>query len=226
MSNIVSITTASVHRTRKKAAPTWTEATYLPPGPVPVFEGTREEWAILVIQRLFVTLLPLGITWPPTHDRREVRVALTQMGATTLGNCHPASKSTDGRTNNINLSTDQGEPLELVHTLLHELLHAFDNCMSGHRGRWKRWADQIGIQRAGHTRGPIAERLVQDALRSVGTPAAHVQTVVTRRNSNSQVRFSCSECSGYVHMPAKLAEGGFEIGCVKCNRVMTRPAAH
>ena len=185
-----------------------------------VYQGTREEWAQMILGNLFLALTEIGIAWN-TPTPRELRVALAPLPRTTLGRCHSSKKSVGGNVNMIDLSTDQGDPLELTHTLLHELLHALDDCHSGHRGRWRRWADQIGIERVGHKRGPIAEKLVQDALAAVGTPGNHVQTVPSKRKAeSSQIRFACPECSRHVHMPRKLADEGFAVGCVECEAAM------
>jgi hypothetical protein len=202
-----------------------TRSSHPPPAP-PVFEGAREEWAEVVLAHLFIELACIGISWN-TPEGRQIRVALAPMSRTKLGQCHSSKKSVGGDVNMITLSTDQGEPIELVHTLLHELLHALDDCHSGHKGRWARWAKQIGIEMRGHERGPIAEQLVQDTLRAVGVPKAHVQTVPSSRKAgSSQVRVHCPECSKHVNMPRGLADGGFSIACVACAVVMcTQEAA-
>ena len=184
--------------------------------PVSDFKGTREQWAEAVAAALREPLCELGIK--PTGEPRQVRIALAPLRGTLLGLCYASQKSVNGDTNLITISTDQGSPLELVHTILHELLHAFDDCKSGHRGRWKRWADIIGMKAKGHARGPLADKLVHDALAEVGAPALHVQTQSKKKSRPpSQIKFTCTGCLRHVHMPTKLAiKGDFNVQCSCC----------
>lgn len=185
------------------------------------FAGTREAWAEKITAALFPMLVAEGIA--PVGDHRQIRIALAPLPAKTLGLCYPSSKSTTGDVNLITLSTDQGEPIELVHTIMHEMMHAFDDCRSGHRNRWLRWANQIGIVARGHIRGPIAERMVQTALAEVGFPTAHVITVrKVQKPKSSQVRYECPGCRLHVHMPLKSADDGFEVACLRCKALMVR----
>jgi hypothetical protein len=183
-----------------------------------LFHGTREEWAVSISLALLPELAKLGITM--VGERRQIRVAVAPLPATKLGLCYSASKSVAGNTNIITLSSDQGEPIELAHTLLHEILHALDDCRSGHKGRWARWAEMLGMERCGHARNAQADQMLRSALERVGLPALHVQTKSQRRKQRkSQVRFICTSCGGHVHMPAAIAEAGtFHLLCTTCDR--------
>jgi hypothetical protein len=188
------------------------------------FTGTREEWCYRVIQVLERELAAMGITM---QGDRQVRIAVTPLPASKLGECHSANKAADGRTNFIDICTSQPDPQELVHTLLHELLHAFDNCNSGHRGRWRRWADAIQIKRAGHSRGPIAQRMVDAALLEVGEPAEHVSSVRWRTAAQqaSQVKLTCLGCGLYAYMPRGRHErGDARLECVTCRMTLASGA--
>ena len=194
----------------------WEQVHSTPPDGL--FRGTREEWAVAISLALLPELAKLGIVM--VGERRQIRVAVAPLPATTLGLCYSSAKSVNGDTNLITLSSDQGSPLELVHTLCHEILHALDNCLSGHRGRWARWAGLLGMERRGHARNALADEMFQNALEQVGLPALHVQTKSQRRQQRkSQVRFCCAGCGRHVHVPAAIAEAGeFQLLCVSCDR--------
>jgi hypothetical protein len=180
-----------------------------------IFAGNREEWCNEIVAVMLPMLAEHGITFPP---ERQVRCAVSpSVRGDALGVCHGSRKSVDGRTNFIDVSTVQAEPVDLAHTLLHELLHACDDCQSGHRGRWKRWASLIGIQRKGHDRGPIAEHIIVTALATVGIPAQHVPSH-TRKTVRkvSQIKFWCRNEHGHVHMPTRQAVSGHRIACMTC----------
>ncbi len=186
------------------------------------FLGTREEWCEAIAKHILASYREIGIEM--VRGPRQIRIAVAPLPASKLGVCYSSRKSKDGQTNLITIATQQADPLELVHTIGHELLHALDDCISGHKGRWARWAEQIGIAQTGHRRGPIAEQIFQSALRAVGAPAAHVATHERPRvQKKSQVRFICDSCSGYIHMPAAVVERGeFKVGCLGCKLPLLR----
>lgn len=184
-----------------------------------IFAGNREEWCNEIVAAMLPMLAVHGITFP---DERQVRCAVTAgLKRTSLGLCHSAKSSTDGRTNFIDVSTAQAEPMDLAHTLLHELLHACDDCHSGHRGRWKRWAGIVGIQSKGHARGPVAQAILDAALERVGVPGQHVPSITQKALRRiSQIKFWCPDHHGHVHMPTLQAVDGFRVGCAACGQLM------
>lgn len=185
----------------------------------PTFHGNRESWCTEIVRVMLPMLAEHGITLP---EGRKVRCAVTAgISRNALGLCHPTARSADGVTNFIDVSTAQAEPVDLAHTILHELLHACDDCQSGHKGRWRRWADLIGIARRGHeTRGPIATQIIDTALDTVGIPVEHVATTrkITIRRI-SQIKYWCVG-HGHAHVPTSQAVAGFQMFCGKCGKVM------
>lgn len=61
------------------------------------------------------------------------------------------------------------DPRTLVHVLIHEQLHAADDCRSGHAGQWAWWAGRIlGMQARGYTRNAACDRIITRILRELG----------------------------------------------------------
>ena len=179
------------------------------------FHGTREEWCEAIAARLIPQLEAVGIQ--PIGDDRQVRFAIAPLGRTTLGVCYGSSKSVDGDTNLITINSD-ADSMELTRTLIHELLHAFDDCKSGHRGRWKKWAETIGISRCGHDMDGLAEQMCQEAFALVGEPVKHRQTQSKdKQRPPSQVKFECLLCGLHIHMPARSALMGHSVDCHQCD---------
>ena len=177
----------------------------------PAYAGTREEWVNRVIEFVAPRLAELGIAMPP---ERAVRVGVTPLSSKKLGVCYVAKKSVTGTINFIGLCTKQADPRELVHTLVHEYLHACDDVQSGHRHRWKRWADLLGMKARGHDRNAFFDQLIDDALTAVGVAAQHVASREVGRTANpSQVRLCCRLCLRHVHMPRRLQDEGFVVIC-------------
>jgi hypothetical protein len=183
-----------------------------------IFTATREEWCVQVCLALLPELAKLGITM--VGSRRQIRIAVAPLSASKWGICYSSAKSIDRGTNLLTISSDLVAPIDLVHVIAHELLHALDDCRSGHKGRWKRWADTLGIPIRGVDRSPDADALFRSVLSKVGIPARHVPTNPQKRQQRkSQVRFICTSCGGHVHMPAAIAEAGaFKLLCTVCNR--------
>ena len=103
-----------------------------------------------------------------------------------------------------------------------DTLHAFDDCRSGHKGRWMRWSEQVGISYKGRPATMACVELIKELIGEVGVPVAHVATNPPRRVvRSSQVRYSCPECKGYVHMPIKQSDNNFRIGCIDCKTEMS-----
>lgn len=108
-------------------------------------------------------------------------------------------------------------------TILHELAHSFDDCRSGHKGRWRRWALTLGIALKDRPRTPECVAMIEQALREVGIPAAHVVTkLLPKRAKSSQVRYECPVCHRHAHVPLALADGGFSLACVDDQMIMVR----
>lgn len=186
----------------------------------PAYEGTREDWANKILGFFAPRLAELGIVMPP---ERSVRVGVTPLSRTTLGRCHSSNQSATGSVNFIALCTKQADARELVHTLVHEYLHACDDCASGHRHRWKRWADKLGISARGHERNALLDQLINAALATVGEPVQHVASKGRPPARKSQVRVVCPTCRRHAHVPAKAHAEGFTVSCYACIEIMLDP---
>jgi hypothetical protein len=186
----------------------------------PLYVGSREDWANLVLERLVPDLAAIGIEMP---DGRAVRIGVGPLSNGKLGVCFPAAKSSSGTVNFIGLCTKQAEPQELVHTLIHEYLHACDDCQSGHRNRWHRWAQLLGMKRAGHERSAMCTALIDDALKNIGLPVQHEPSVVkpAANAMPSQVRITCPKCAQHVYMPFKAYAEDYFIYCGACELQMS-----
>jgi hypothetical protein len=191
---------------------------------LPVYTGTREDWANRVLDRLVPDLSALGIQMP---EGRTVRIGIVPLSKSRLGFCAPAAHSASGTVNFIGLCTKQAEPSELVHTLIHEYLHACDDCQSGHRNRWKRWAEMLGMQAKGHARNAMCESMIRGALSAIGRPVQHEasKTRTAGLALPSQVRVDCHPCGQHVYIPRRAFEGGYAVCCGVCSMQMFQPAA-
>ena len=80
-----------------------------------------------------------------------------------LGQCW-ASKSAEDNMNQIFIAPHLKTPLDFLDTLVHELVHAVDNCESGHGEGFKKIALDIGLKGPMRSAG-AGELLKQDLIR-------------------------------------------------------------
>lgn len=106
----------------------------------------REEWLGKAAEALAdrflsaedVPPLRISVGWPGDGANRNV----------TVGQCWPTTASADG-VNQIFISPIRGEAetQNVLACLLHEMIHAVDDCASGHRGNFVRMAKAAGLTR-------------------------------------------------------------------------------
>lgn len=78
----------------------------------------------------------ISVGWPGGRSNRN----------RTIGQCWPTTSSEDG-VNQIFMSPIRGEDdtQNVLGTLLHEMIHAVDDCESGHKGNFARIAKAVGF---------------------------------------------------------------------------------
>jgi len=181
-----------------------------------VFTGTREAWCIEVLQMVVDWLGEVHDLRMP--EGRQIAISIASLTAKHLGYCKGSKSSIDGRTNHIVVCTKQADPKELAHTIVHEVLHSIDDCNSGHRGRWKKMADRVGLRARGHERSDEFDRFLDRVIQSVGIPGQHRPTLVAAPKSKnpSQVKHTCPACDGFARIPLAPTVEGYRVACMTC----------
>lgn len=121
--------------------------------------GNREEWLIkakeLLISEVFdqhpnvpdVPEVHLSVGWPGSNSKK-----------TTGGECWSRAASADGLNHIFISPAHLSSPARIVATLAHEIIHAIDDCESGHRGEFARIARTIGLK------APMTESIPDNEL--------------------------------------------------------------
>jgi len=187
--------------------------------PYPEFHGTREEWCLRVIDAVTPILAEYDIEM---QGDREIRISIAKVKGNEGGYCVNSSASHDGRVNHIVISTRLEKPEHIVHTIVHEMMHAYDDCNSGHRGRWKRWANILQMQTKGWDSSPMLLDIIGRVLMKVGIPVEHrsTKTRAPKQRETSQIRYVCQVCAGFARVPRKAAIEGFLLFCGRCDEEM------
>lgn len=120
---------------------------------------TREQWLEEAVRKLRPLFHEIKVQLP------EVRVSIgwpskggTSTKTKVVGQCWKGSVSKDG-VSQIFISPTMGDdPIYVLGVLVHELIHAWDNCESGHKGLFATTARAIGLE------GKLTETHVSDDL--------------------------------------------------------------
>lgn len=181
------------------------------------FTGNREAWCIEIVKFLQEELAAMDTPILMKGEvPRTIKISIAPISkANTLGICHSSASSPDRNVNHIVISPLMASPFELAHTVLHEMLHAYDDCHSRHRGRWKKWADRFGIEAKGHTCNLRCRVLLERAIAHVGIPVEHAtQVMIKNKKPPSIIKFMCPECGNFAYLSARVVVADeFHIMC-------------
>lgn len=169
--------------------------------------GLREAWLVAATvhlnTRLFAGALPpvkLSCGWTSRGARSDQTDA--------IGQCWSKATSRNG-INQIFISPRLDDPPEVLAVLVHELIHAMDDCTSGHRGAFKAMALKVGLvgpMRATKAGEELAGRLMELAM-ELGAYPHGALTPITKQGTR-MLKFSCPCCGWTGRATAKwMAEG-------------------
>jgi len=156
-------------------------------------ESDRELWLTSVGRDLAETIIPFASVpddwhvscgWAPKSAKKV------------LGVCFKRSESADG-TNQIFITPNESDPVRVAAILLHELIHAADDCESGHRGNFSCWAREAGFQTP-LTKLHMSEALMKrlEGLVKEHGPYPHpaIRRVDEKKQTTRMLKVECSEC--------------------------------
>ena len=110
----------------------------------------REDWLKAAGDLIAVEFeLPLSRPW-------RVSTGSPARQGKSLGHCYASAAVSDGA-NEVWVNASIVDPLQILGVLLHELLHATDDCASGHSGAFQRQALRAGFLPPLKTYAPSAE---------------------------------------------------------------------
>lgn len=161
--------------------------------------STREAWllaAVDAMRPLYAAVdvqLPevrVSVGWPGGRGRRNLAI----------GECWPTGLAADG-TAQLFISPVLDDAEEVLGTLAHELIHAWDDCKSGHKGAFAKVAKGIGLtgKMTATVPGPeLAVKLKEIAAKLGAYPHAKLSDEVSGRKKQStrMIKVVCPD-SGY-----------------------------
>jgi hypothetical protein len=139
-----------------------------------------------------------------------------------IGECWPRARS-GAKVNEVMISPVLEAPLDVIDVLGHELLHAVDDCASGHGPAFTKNSKTVGYSGGKHSKitTPEALALAQVVLEKIGVyPHAKVQlTAKKAKDSTGLHKLECG-CGNVAYMTSKkIADFGFPV-CGDCEGEM------
>jgi hypothetical protein len=169
----------------------------------------REQWLMSAVDHLVPLFERSGYSVPIV----KVSVGFPSTGAKGrhLGQCWSTKSAVDG-INQIFIAPQLQTPFEFLDTLVHELVHAVDDCKSGHGESFKKIAKDIGLKGPMRSAG-AGDWLKQDLLRiaeKLGTfPHGRLSLPVrTMQKTAKRPGSKCVKCSYEVVMLKKHLQLG------------------
>lgn len=147
-------------------------------------ENTREAWLLLAVDALRPMFKPYGKDVP---DALMVSIGYAKRPGKGIGWCYKPGLTEDGAST-IFLSPELAadDPVRLLGTLLHEMVHAADGGESGHKGWFATTAKALGLT------GKMTATTVGDDLRT------ELETLVVALGDFPHKRLTAGETGGKV----------------------------
>jgi len=169
----------------------------------------REEWLMQAVEQIKPIFERMGYQVPPV----KVSVGFPSSGSKGrhLGQCWSTKSSADSM-NQIFIAPHLPTPIEVIDTLVHELVHALDDCQSGHGENFKRIAKDIGLKGPMRSAG-AGEELMRDLVKIADLLGhfPHGRLNIPIAPSNAGVKrpgARCSTCGYEVVMLKKCLDVG------------------
>ena len=168
---------------------------------------TREQWlhqAVKAVTPIFsekgyvVPKVNVSCGFPSTGKDRHI------------GQCW-SSESSEAEINEIFISPKLDDPVEVLDTLIHELVHAIDNCKNSHGAEFKKIALSVGLQ--GKMRQASAGEKLKERLKKISSalspyPHKKIKFRVKVRNHKPRPKAVCQECGYEINILKKWLHYG------------------
>jgi len=150
----------------------------------------RESWLMEAVERLARSTFP-------AFKRPAWRVTCgwpkgTRGGKHAIGQCWPSASSADG-THELFISPELDRPVEILHVLAHEMVHAIVGTEAGHKGEFVKLCKAIGLVKPwiATTAGPeLAKTLAIYAAQLGPYPHARLNDV-HKKQSTRMLKATC-----------------------------------
>jgi hypothetical protein len=187
----------------------------------PKLVAHREQWLTQATNMIRSSWEPLGVAVP-----MDVKLTCGFPGGGSpqrrIGECWPRSRS-GANVNEVMISPVLADSMIVLDVLGHELIHAADNCASGHGAAFTKASKTVGYSGGKHSKIDSMRglELVQAIVARLGAyPHAKVELTAKKRNASHGLHKLECGCGNVSYMTAKKVEDfGFPV-CGACSEFM------
>lgn len=185
---------------------------------------TREEWLVAATTALKPSFLETGSAipekvrvtcgWPSHGGRAKKRVT---------GECWPAKKSADAHFE-IFIAPTLAASIEVLGTLVHELVHAAVGLDAGHKAEFRKVATELGLEgKMTETAvGSELEARLHDLAEKLGDyPHAEIDPTQKTTQSTRMLKIQCPACGWMARTSKKWMDLG--LPTCACGEQMINP---
>jgi len=174
-------------------------------------ELTREGWLALAVEALRPVFAEIKVDLPAS-----VAVSCGFPGGApirkTLGQCWKTAAANDGRSH-LFVTPIICDSETVLGVLVHELIHAVDDCQSGHKGAFAKMARALGLEgklTATRVGAELAVKLAEiiDAIGPYPHAGLSLEAKPTKTQGTRMLKVECPSCGYIVRTTAKWLELG------------------
>jgi len=169
---------------------------------------TREAWLLNAVEHLRPLFAAKGFSVPPCQVSCGFASTGTRSGH--VGQCW-STKSASNELNQIFIAPTLKSSYEVLDTLVHELVHAVDNCENKHGKEFKKIALKMGMKgpmRSAEA-GPELKVTLTSMLDTLGQyPHGHLKVGIRKAPRRDRPRAKCKHCGYQVPMLKKFLTYG------------------
>jgi hypothetical protein len=169
---------------------------------------TREAWLLAAIDLLRPLFAQKSYVVPPC----QVSCGFTSTGVRSghIGQCWSTKSSANG-INQIFISPTLGDAYDVMDTLVHELVHAVDDCQNKHGKEFKKIALKMGLKGPMRSAdaGPELKVVLTELLTKLGPyPHEKLKVSMQKVSRSPRPRAVCKKCGYQVPMFKKFVSYG------------------
>jgi predicted Zn-ribbon and HTH transcriptional regulator len=169
---------------------------------------TREAWLLAAVELLRPLFAAKGFSVPPCQVSCGFASTGTRSGH--VGQCW-STKSASNELNQIFIAPTLKSDYDVIDTLVHELVHAVDNCENKHGKEFKKIALKMGMKgpmRSAEA-GPELKATLTSLLDTLGEyPHGHLMVGMRKATRRDRPRAKCKHCGYQVPMLKKFLTYG------------------
>jgi len=169
---------------------------------------TREAWLNQALEKLRPWFKDRAGVEVPADARVSVGFPGGGSARKRIGECWARSQSKD-KVNEIFISPVLSDPIRMLDVLVHEAVHAVDDCQSGHKEAFKRTALAVGLE-GKMTATHAGEELKAELERIIGVLPSLKHGALDLSSRKKQptrlVKLECGDCGMIIRTTAKWIE--------------------